>query len=138
MMELCMGTKNRLAELARNEIKNLLCEIINGVIINETVISLKDSKDPLEDFLRLEIFLEKLKYFDLMVTLRDCWKIDIERIISNSRNEIMSLARKNPEELIEKIFDNYPSEKTEKFKKYLDANLGLCKKIFDLSRFQFE
>lgn len=133
--DLCMRAKRRLSELVLDIIKDLLTQI-NGVGIDGKI--LKDARDPLEDFLRLEIFLEKLKYFDLMVTFRDCCKIDIERIISNSRNEIKSLAQKNPEESIQNIFCKDLFKDRENFKKYLEANFSLCKKILDLSRYQPE
>lgn len=137
--DLCMIPKAQLSELVRDIIKDLLAQI-DGVKIKKTVLSLslENSGDPLEDFLRLEIFLEKLKYFDLMITLRDCWRIDIEGIISNSRNGIMTLAYEVPKESIETIFSKDSSEKREEFKKFLDANLSLCKKILDLSRLQPE
>ena len=117
MTDSCMSTKNKLAELAYSTIKNLLLVNINGIEINETILSLKNSTDPLGNFLKLEIFLDKLNYFDLTVTLRDCRKIDIERMISNSRNEIKSLVQEDPGESVEKIFDKYSSEERKKFKK---------------------
>ena len=129
--DLCIRAKTKLSELVGRIVKDILMQI-DGVAFDGNIY--KTSIDPLEDFLMLEIFLEKLEYFDLMVIFRDCEGIDIKRIISNSRNKIKSLAQKTPEELIEKIFSKSSSEKREGFKKYLDANLNLCKKIYDISR----
>lgn len=138
MRDSCMRMKNKLAELVYNTIKDLLLtniKAINVTKINRITLNLKNSTDPLEDFLRLEIFLRKLNYFDLTITLRDCWEIDIEKIISNSRNQIMDFAQENPAGSVGKIFSKCSSDGRKEFEKYLDANLSLCKKILDLSRF---
>ena len=88
-----------------------------------------------ESFLRMEIFYERLKDFDLEYLPNDLRSVHIGGQIINHRNlEVKEISNKNPSQFAEHILDDDLIDKRKEYRKYVTRQMSYCKKLIDVSR----
>lgn len=140
--EFCMQLKDNLKKIVRNKLKNLFDEHAFLLRRTNTVKAKDNENNPIEiveSFLMLELFREELKHFNLIVELENSEgrRIEVDSEISYFQNKFKDFFKKHSTKISEYILNREASERRSEYKKYINANMLLCRKLLDLSKYEF-